>query len=96
MLYPFNQRFLEKKSIDIQESDDQIPSRTRKNQKLESKENLNDGGDTMSRVKTVQTTKNDPRDFLMNAGLSFMKYVFLIVSAPVIFMQSFLLGKNLL
>lgn len=96
MLYPFNQRFLEKKSEGVQENDEQVHSRTRRNQKLEPKEDLNGSGDTMSRVKTVQTAKNDPRDFLMNIGLSFVKYVFLIVSAPVIFMQSFLLGKNLL
>ncbi|KRM96671.1 hypothetical protein FC19_GL000969 [Liquorilactobacillus aquaticus DSM 21051] len=95
MLYPFNQRFLEKKSVDIRENDEKL-SRTRKSKDSGPRVDSNEEQDTMSRVKNVQTIKNDPRDLLMNTGLSFIKYVFLIICAPVIFMQFYLLGKNIL
>ncbi|GAJ25169.1 hypothetical protein JCM15457_23 [Liquorilactobacillus sucicola DSM 21376 = JCM 15457] len=93
MLYPFNQRFFEKKEGQKEEATEQL-SRTQRKNYTESDHAAEEEPKTMSRAKAAQANKNDPRELLLSIGLSFVKYVFLIICAPIIFMQYYLLGKD--
>ncbi|MDC7952366.1 hypothetical protein [Liquorilactobacillus mali] len=47
----------------------------------------------LKRSKRRAAQENDTRDILLNSFLSFMKHCFLIIAAPIIFMQKLLINN---
>ncbi|KRL03151.1 hypothetical protein [Liquorilactobacillus capillatus] len=93
MLYPFNQRSFKEKRIKDKELTESL-SRTQRKKGMVSETGTIEEATPLSRVATTRINKNDPREALLRMGFSLMKYTFLIVCAPLIFMQAYLLGKS--
>ncbi|EJF00939.1 hypothetical protein [Liquorilactobacillus mali] len=69
-------------------------SRTKRTvEKTETPEEADATDQMLKRSKRRAAQENDTRDILLNSFLSFMKHCFLIIAAPVIFMQKLLINN---
>lgn len=92
LLNPFNMMGVEVKE-DTKIITDSM-SRTKKT--IEEPENVVESETTdqmLKRSKRKTSQENDTRDILLNFFLSFTKHCFLLIAAPIIFMQRMLLGN---